>query len=197
MRHLVTVPGTKQPPFRTAEFVLTGLSLSAARRIDVARVRVGAAATIADLIPVPHTCLDVHVVTGVNLVVMRSQRAWRSRTTAARYGARPWTEVGGVARIQSTPGLRSGGACCDPQYNDTRRYKPFPLALVVDVTALVAVAVVRIVGIVLQSPTDYPQDRLLHASTTVNIRGQSYRLHEKRQSGVLLDLPGSSAQKES
>jgi DNA replication protein DnaC len=40
-------------------------------------------------------------------------------------------------------------------------------------------------------------DRLLHASTTVNIRGQSYRLHEKRQSGVLLDLPGSSAQKES
>ena len=40
-------------------------------------------------------------------------------------------------------------------------------------------------------------DRLLHASTTVNIRGQSYRLHEKRRSGVLLDLPGSSAQKES
>jgi DNA replication protein DnaC len=40
-------------------------------------------------------------------------------------------------------------------------------------------------------------DRLLHASTTVNIRGQSYRLHEKRQSGVLLDLPDNSAQKES
>ena len=34
-------------------------------------------------------------------------------------------------------------------------------------------------------------------STTVNIRGQSYRLHEKRHSGVLLDLPGSSAQKAS
>lgn len=40
-------------------------------------------------------------------------------------------------------------------------------------------------------------DRLLHASTTVNIRGQSYRLHEKRRSGVLLDLPGNSTQKES
>ena len=40
-------------------------------------------------------------------------------------------------------------------------------------------------------------DRLLHASTTVNIRGQSYRLHEKRRSGVLLDLPSNLPQKES
>ncbi len=41
-------------------------------------------------------------------------------------------------------------------------------------------------------------DRLLHASTTVNIRGESYRLREKRQAGVfpgLADL-ASDAQKE-
>ncbi len=31
-------------------------------------------------------------------------------------------------------------------------------------------------------------DRLLHHSTTVNIRGQSYRLREKRQAGVFHDL---------
>jgi DNA replication protein DnaC len=35
-------------------------------------------------------------------------------------------------------------------------------------------------------------DRLLHASTTLNIRGQSYRLREKRRSGVFPDLPSSS-----
>jgi DNA replication protein DnaC len=41
-------------------------------------------------------------------------------------------------------------------------------------------------------------DRLLHASTTVNIRGESYRLREKRQAGIFPDLPGlsSSASKE-
>ena len=32
-------------------------------------------------------------------------------------------------------------------------------------------------------------DRLLHVSTTVNIRGQSYRLREKRRAGVFHDLP--------
>jgi len=32
-------------------------------------------------------------------------------------------------------------------------------------------------------------DRLLHHSTTINIRGDSYRLKEKRRSGV---LPASS-----
>ncbi len=32
-------------------------------------------------------------------------------------------------------------------------------------------------------------DRLLHASTTINIRGESYRLREKRQAGVFQDLP--------
>jgi len=31
-------------------------------------------------------------------------------------------------------------------------------------------------------------DRLLHVSTTINIRGQSYRLREKRQTGVFHDL---------
>ncbi len=31
-------------------------------------------------------------------------------------------------------------------------------------------------------------DRLLHVSTTLNIRGQSYRLREKRQAGVFHDL---------
>jgi DNA replication protein DnaC len=31
-------------------------------------------------------------------------------------------------------------------------------------------------------------DRLLHHSTTVNIRGQSYRLREKRKAGVFIDL---------
>jgi DNA replication protein DnaC len=36
-------------------------------------------------------------------------------------------------------------------------------------------------------------DRLLHASTTVNIRGQSYRLREKRQTGVFHDLPDLSS----
>ncbi len=41
-------------------------------------------------------------------------------------------------------------------------------------------------------------DRLLHTSTTINIRGQSYRLREKRQAGIFTDLPdlSSSAQKE-
>jgi DNA replication protein DnaC len=33
-------------------------------------------------------------------------------------------------------------------------------------------------------------DRLLHVSTTLNIRGQSYRLREKRQAGIFHDLPG-------
>ena len=36
-------------------------------------------------------------------------------------------------------------------------------------------------------------DRLLHASTTINIRGQSYRLREKRQAGVFPDLLDLSA----
>jgi DNA replication protein DnaC len=36
-------------------------------------------------------------------------------------------------------------------------------------------------------------DRLLHASTTVNIRGQSYRLREKRRSGVFHDLPNAAS----
>ena len=31
-------------------------------------------------------------------------------------------------------------------------------------------------------------DRLLHHSTTINIRGQSYRLREKRKAGVFRDL---------
>jgi DNA replication protein DnaC len=31
-------------------------------------------------------------------------------------------------------------------------------------------------------------DRLLHFSTTLNIRGQSYRLREKRQAGVFTHL---------
>lgn len=34
-------------------------------------------------------------------------------------------------------------------------------------------------------------DRLLHVSTTINIRGQSYRLRDKRRAGVFHDLPGS------
>jgi DNA replication protein DnaC len=39
-------------------------------------------------------------------------------------------------------------------------------------------------------------DRLLHHSTTVNIRGQSYRLREKKQAGVFHDLtaPGKEAE---
>jgi len=42
-------------------------------------------------------------------------------------------------------------------------------------------------------------DRLLHTSTTLNIRGQSYRLREKRRAGVFTDLPGNppSSQQES
>jgi len=42
-------------------------------------------------------------------------------------------------------------------------------------------------------------DRLLHTSTTLNIRRQSYRLREKSRAGVFHGLPGtpSSAQKES
>jgi DNA replication protein DnaC len=36
-------------------------------------------------------------------------------------------------------------------------------------------------------------DRLLHTSTTVNIRGQSYRLREKRLAGVFPDLPDLSS----
>jgi DNA replication protein DnaC len=32
-------------------------------------------------------------------------------------------------------------------------------------------------------------DRLLHYSTTINIRGESYRLREKRKAGVFHDLP--------
>src|SRR5579859_1072312 len=32
-------------------------------------------------------------------------------------------------------------------------------------------------------------DRLLHASVTVNIRGQSYRLREKQKAGVFHNLP--------
>jgi len=35
-------------------------------------------------------------------------------------------------------------------------------------------------------------DRLLHVSTTINIRGQSYRLREKRQAGVFHDLPAAA-----
>jgi DNA replication protein DnaC len=36
-------------------------------------------------------------------------------------------------------------------------------------------------------------DRLLHTSTTINIRGQSYRLREKRQAGIFTDLPDFSS----
>ena len=36
-------------------------------------------------------------------------------------------------------------------------------------------------------------DRLLHTSTTINIRGQSYRLREKRQAGIFTDLPDLSS----
>jgi len=36
-------------------------------------------------------------------------------------------------------------------------------------------------------------DRLLHTSTTINIRGQSYRLREKRQAGIFPDLPDLSS----
>ncbi len=35
-------------------------------------------------------------------------------------------------------------------------------------------------------------DRLLHYSTTINIRGESYRLREKRKAGVFHDLTGPS-----
>jgi DNA replication protein DnaC len=31
-------------------------------------------------------------------------------------------------------------------------------------------------------------DRLLHSSTTISIRGQSYRLREKRKAGVFTEL---------
>lgn len=36
-------------------------------------------------------------------------------------------------------------------------------------------------------------DRLLHHSTLINIRGQSYRLKEKRQSGVFQPPPALEA----
>ncbi len=32
-------------------------------------------------------------------------------------------------------------------------------------------------------------DRLLHVSTTINIREQNYRLREKRKAGVFQELP--------
>lgn len=35
-------------------------------------------------------------------------------------------------------------------------------------------------------------DRLLHSSTTINIRGESYRLREKRKAGVFAELPTTS-----
>ena len=35
-------------------------------------------------------------------------------------------------------------------------------------------------------------DRLLHYSTTINIRGESYRLREKRKAGVFHDLTASN-----
>jgi hypothetical protein len=38
-------------------------------------------------------------------------------------------------------------------------------------------------------------DRLLHYSTTINIRGESYRLREKRKAGVFHDLPQAKAAK--
>ena len=37
-------------------------------------------------------------------------------------------------------------------------------------------------------------DRLLHHSTTINIRGHSYRLREKRKAGVFQDLTEISAE---
>jgi hypothetical protein len=40
-------------------------------------------------------------------------------------------------------------------------------------------------------------DRLLHYSTTINIRGESYRLREKRKAGVFHDLPQAKAAKSS
>jgi len=43
-------------------------------------------------------------------------------------------------------------------------------------------------------------DRLLHHSTTINIRGQSYRLREKRKAGVFQEpgdlLPDSDPESE-
>jgi DNA replication protein DnaC len=39
-------------------------------------------------------------------------------------------------------------------------------------------------------------DRLLHHSTTVNIRGQSYRLREKKQAGVFHDLTAPAKEAE-
>src|SRR5690242_2474078 len=36
-------------------------------------------------------------------------------------------------------------------------------------------------------------DRLLHHSTTVNIKGESYRLKDKRKAGVLAKTGGTSA----
>jgi DNA replication protein DnaC len=39
-------------------------------------------------------------------------------------------------------------------------------------------------------------DRLLHYSTTINIRGESYRLREKRKAGVFHDLPQTKAAKQ-
>src|SRR5438309_11109045 len=36
-------------------------------------------------------------------------------------------------------------------------------------------------------------DRLLHYSTTINIRGESYRLREKRKAGVFHDLTAKHA----
>jgi hypothetical protein len=36
-------------------------------------------------------------------------------------------------------------------------------------------------------------DRLLHYSTTINIRGESYRLREKRKAGVFHDLTAKPA----
>ena len=36
-------------------------------------------------------------------------------------------------------------------------------------------------------------DRLLHASTTVNIRGESFRLREKRQAGIFTGLPNHAS----
>ena len=39
-------------------------------------------------------------------------------------------------------------------------------------------------------------DRLLHRCTVLNIRGESYRLKEKRQAGVALEAPAASTRAE-
>ena len=39
-------------------------------------------------------------------------------------------------------------------------------------------------------------DRLLHHSTTLNIKGESYRLKDKRKAGLIQTVPSSSVEQE-